>query len=67
MEARLVESDEPLAARQPDAHSRGAGGPSDWAGARERLGIERLTKGERVDLSTFSWNRYLELDAIPSA
>ncbi len=39
----------------------------DWPGACERLGIERLTKGERVDLSTYSWNRYLELDAIPSA
>ena len=39
----------------------------DWPGARERLRIERLTQGERVDPSTYPPSLYLELDAIPSA
>ncbi len=39
----------------------------DWLEARKRLRIERLTKGERVDLSNYPLTRYLELDVIPSA
>ncbi len=40
----------------------------DWPGARERLNIERLTKGERVDdPNTYPSTLCLELDAIPSA
>ncbi len=39
----------------------------DWAGARERSSIERLTKGERIDPSTYPPNHYLDLDAISPA